>query len=71
MVTMDSEGEDHTIDSKRTICSHKRQKIGKIRPIETHNRASTARTENKIFQHLQEQRTRLPIARGGSIHKLT
>jgi hypothetical protein len=71
MAMMDSEDEYHTVDSNRTICSEKRQKTGKIRPIETHDRASTARTESKIFQQLQEQRTRLPIARGGIIHKPT
>ena len=65
---MNSEDEEHTVDPRRVICSHKRQKTVKIRPIEIHDRVSIAGTESKIFQHLQEQRMRLPIARGGSIH---
>lgn len=65
------EDEVHPVSSRRTILSHKRQKFGKIQPIETHNEAvSTAKMESKIIPQLQEQRARLPIARGRSIHKV-
>jgi hypothetical protein len=67
---IDSEDEDPTVDPKHISFSHKRQKTGNTQPTETHDDgASTARTESKIFRHLQEQRARLPIAQGGSTHK--
>jgi len=69
---VESEDEDHLLCSKRTTIRHKRQKIGRIRTIDTHEQAvSTAIKGNKIFQHLQEQRVRLPIARGRFISEST
>ena len=69
---VESEDEDHLLCSKRTIIRHKRQKIGKIRTLDTHEEAvSTAIRGSKIFQHLQEQRARLPIARGRFICEST
>lgn len=68
----ESEDEDHLLCSKRTTIRHKRQKTGRIRTIDTHEEAvSTAIKGNKIFQHLQEQRVGLPIARGRFISEST
>jgi hypothetical protein len=61
---VESEDEDHLVCSNRTIIRHKRQKIGRIRTIDTHEAVSGS----KIFQHLQEQRAQLPIAQGRCIY---
>jgi len=69
---VESEDEDHLVCSNRTIIRHKRQKIGRIRTIDTHEEAvSTATRGSKIFHHLQEQRARLPIAQGRFIYEYT
>ena len=69
---VESEDEDHIVCSKRTIIHHKRQKISRIRTIDTHEEAvSTVTRGGKNFQHLQEQRARLPIARGKFIFEST
>jgi hypothetical protein len=68
----ESEDENPLVYSNRTIIRHKRQKIGRIRTIDTHEEAvSTATRGSKIFQHLQEQRARLPIAQGWFIYECT
>ena len=69
---VESEDEDYLLCSKHTAIRHKRQKIGRIRTVDAHEGAvSTATLGSKIFEHLQEQRARLPIARGRFIHKYT
>jgi hypothetical protein len=69
---VESEDEDDLLCSKHAVIRHKRQKIGRIRTIDTHEGAvSTAIRGSKIFQHLQEQRARLPIARGRFIYEYT
>lgn len=66
---VETEDEDHLVYSNRTIIRYKRQKIGRIRTVDTHEEAvSTATMSSKIFQRLQEQRARLPIAQGRFVY---
>jgi hypothetical protein len=68
VATMESEDEDHSVGSKPTIHSQKRQKSTKSRPIDE---AFSTAGRDKAFRNLQEQREQLPIARGGTIHEST
>jgi HrpA-like RNA helicase len=68
---MESEDEDLPLSSKHTIHGQKRQKYAKSQSIGTREEAfPTASKDSKAFRYLQEQRERLPIARGGTITNL-
>ncbi|KAF8501122.1 P-loop containing nucleoside triphosphate hydrolase protein [Russula emetica] len=65
IVMMESEDEDLPLGSKHTTHGQKRQKYAKSQSIGTREEAfPTASKDNKAFRYLQEQRERLPIARG-------
>jgi HrpA-like RNA helicase len=71
IVMMESEDEDYHLGSNHTTPGQKRQKFAKSQLIGAPDEVPpTASGNSKAFRYLQEQREKLPIARGETITNL-